>query len=144
MNKREANQLACRIAATCRTAHVVDIRNRGGGSYALDCVDISGTPFMIENIEDWEARNGPLPDWPDYGRYVHETVRKGETVYVVAAWDEGAAQYTLPLTRAERRLNPEAQAWFSRTLSYFPAYATREEALRVARRLFRVGGDEEA
>ncbi len=143
MNKREANRLACRIAATCRTVHVTGMRNYEG-AYALDCVDtISGIPFVVQSVEDWEERNGPLPEWPDYARHVHETTRKERTMYVVAVWDQGAAQYWLPLTRAERHLNPEAEAWFSRTLDYFPAYATREEALRVARRLFGGGAEED-
>lgn len=72
-----------------------------------------------------------------YDQYVHEyTDEKGNTKYVVAAWDTEAGQYTRPLRAYVRKLTG-CFAEYSRTLKGLgEGFATKREALRRARYLY--------
>ena len=73
----------------------------------------------------------------DYAAYVHECKREhAGGRWFVAAWSDAHAQYTIPLSAQERRLNPTGTAWYSRTCEGMPHYATRAQALRHARYVY--------
>lgn len=71
-----------------------------------------------------------------YTQYVHECHRGHIGHWFVAEWSDQNAQYMVPLSAEERRLNGGCFAAFSRTCHTMPHCDTRRQALRAARHIY--------